>query len=169
MPAVPAEQTSATTPATKKGRASAASKRRGTAGGGRPAAASAADLPVRGDEERWTEAELTQVRTQLEAEMAALEAEIAAAETAIAEGDVSEGAGDDQADTGAKTYAREHEMALTHNFRDLLIQNERAIERMDAGTYGICESCGKPIGKARLQAFPRATLCMPCKTREERR
>lgn len=169
VPAVPAEQTSATTPATKKGRASAASKRRGTAGGGRPAAASAADLPVRGDEERWTEAELTQVRTQLEAEMAALEAEIAAAETAIAEGDVSEGAGDDQADTGAKTYAREHEMALTHNFRDLLIQNERAIERMDAGTYGICESCGKPIGKARLQAFPRATLCMPCKTREERR
>jgi len=170
VPAVPAEQTSAATSATEKGRASSAvSKRRGTAARGRRPAASAAELPVRGDEERWTEAELAEVRTRLEAEMTALEAEIAAAETAIAQGDVSEGAGDDQADTGAKTYAREHEMALTHNFRDLLIQNERAIERMDAGTYGICESCGKPIGKARLQAFPRATLCVPCKTREERR
>ncbi|WP_233359190.1 MULTISPECIES: TraR/DksA family transcriptional regulator [Thermomonospora] len=126
-------------------------------------------MPVRGDEERWTEAELAEVRTRLEAEVTALAAEIAAAETQIAQGDASEGAGDDQADTGAKTYAREHEMALAHNFRDLLAQNERAIERMDAGTYGICESCAKPIGKARLQAFPRATLCVPCKTREERR
>jgi hypothetical protein len=37
------------------------------------------------------------------------------------------------------------------------------------GTYGICESCGEPIGKMRLMAFPRATLCMTCKQREERR
>jgi DnaK suppressor protein len=36
------------------------------------------------------------------------------------------------------------------------------------GTYGICEVCGKPIGKYRLQAFPRATLCMACKQAEER-
>ncbi|MBN9325656.1 MAG: TraR/DksA family transcriptional regulator, partial [Cellulomonas sp.] len=41
--------------------------------------------------------------------------------------------------------------------------------RIAAGTYGACESCGKPIGKARLQAFPRATLCVECKQREERR
>jgi len=46
---------------------------------------------------------------------------------------------------------------------------ERALARIDAGTYGVCESCGKPIGKARLLAFPRATLCVPCKQREERR
>ncbi|WP_235017625.1 TraR/DksA family transcriptional regulator [Thermomonospora echinospora] len=126
-------------------------------------------MPVRGDEERWTETELAEVRTRLDGEIKALRAEILAAETQIAEGDTSDGAGDDQADTGAKTYAREHEMALAHNSRDLLAQSERAIARMDAGTYGICESCGKPIGKARLQAFPRATLCVPCKTREERR
>ncbi|SEF51713.1 RNA polymerase-binding protein DksA [Thermomonospora echinospora] len=133
------------------------------------ATAQAAELPVRGDEERWTETELAEVRTRLDGEIKALRAEILAAETQIAEGDTSDGAGDDQADTGAKTYAREHEMALAHNSRDLLAQSERAIARMDAGTYGICESCGKPIGKARLQAFPRATLCVPCKTREERR
>ncbi|HEX2314978.1 MAG TPA: TraR/DksA C4-type zinc finger protein [Thermomonospora sp.] len=126
-------------------------------------------MPVRKDEDRWTEAELAEVRARLEAEITALGTEIAAAETQIAEGDTSDGAGDDQADTGAKTYAREHEMALAHNSRDMMVQNERAIARMDAGTYGICESCGKPIGKARLQAFPRATLCVPCKQREERR
>jgi RNA polymerase-binding transcription factor DksA len=47
-------------------------------------------------------------------------------------------------------------------------QVQHALHRIDAGTYGICESCGKPIGKYRLQAFPRATLCLVCKQAEER-
>jgi RNA polymerase-binding transcription factor len=131
----------------------------------------AGQLPVRAGEERWTADELAAVRGRLDEEIDKFESEIARAESEIAErmGDSSEGAGDDQADAGAKTYEREHEMALTYNARDLLAQNERAIARIDAGTYGICESCGKPIGKARLQAFPRATLCVTCKQREERR
>ncbi|MFG2000109.1 TraR/DksA family transcriptional regulator [Spirillospora sp. NPDC048911] len=133
------------------------------------APAQAAELPVREGEDRWTEHELAEVRSALGAEVAALRGEIDAAETQIAAGDVTDGAGDDQADAGAKTYEREHGMALANNSRDLLAQNERAIERMDAGTYGVCESCGKPIGKGRLQAFPRATLCVTCKQREERR
>jgi RNA polymerase-binding protein DksA len=78
-------------------------------------------------------------------------------------------AGDDQADLGAKTFEREHELALTHNSRELLRQNEQALARIAGGTYGTCDSCGEPIGKARLQAFPRATLCVTCKQREERR
>ena len=47
--------------------------------------------------------------------------------------------------------------------------SEAALERLKGGTYGMCESCGNPIGKMRLMAFPRATLCMTCKQREERR
>ncbi|MCW2905059.1 MAG: conjugal transfer protein TraR [Streptosporangiaceae bacterium] len=131
----------------------------------------AGQLPVRAGEERWSVEELSAVRGRLEEEIGKFGDEIARAESEIAErmGDSSEGAGDDQADAGAKTYEREHEMALTYNARDLLAQNERAVARIDAGTYGICESCGKPIGKARLQAFPRATLCVTCKQREERR
>ncbi|GAA1593938.1 TraR/DksA family transcriptional regulator [Actinomadura kijaniata] len=129
----------------------------------------AVELPVRADEDSWTEAELAEVRATLEAEMAALVAEIAHAESTIAEDGGGDGAGDDQADAGAKTYEREHEMALAHNARDLLVQCERAVRRMDAGTYGVCESCTRPIGKARLQAFPRATMCVACKQREERR
>jgi DnaK suppressor protein len=131
----------------------------------------AAALPVRRGEKRWTEAEVAELRNQLAAEVAALQADIDRAETDIASrlGDAVSDAGDDQADQGAKTFEREHELALTHNARELLVQNERAIARIEAGTYGTCESCGEAIGKARLQAFPRATLCVSCKQREERR
>jgi DnaK suppressor protein len=131
----------------------------------------AAALPVRRGERRWTEAEVAELRNQLAAEAAALRTDIDRAETDIASrlGDAVSDAGDDQADQGAKTFEREHELALTHNARELLVQNERAIARIEAGTYGTCESCGEAIGKARLQAFPRATLCVSCKQREERR
>jgi DnaK suppressor protein len=128
-------------------------------------------LPVREGERRWSETELTDVRTRLEAEIAELVAEISKAESEIAARltDAVGDAGDDPADAGAKTYQREHDLALTHNARELLAQNERALARMADGSYGVCESCGRPIGKARLQAFPRATMCVQCKQREERR
>jgi DnaK suppressor protein len=60
-------------------------------------------------------------------------------------------------------------MSLANNARELLVQNERALARLIDGTYGVCERCGNPIGKLRLQAFPRATLCLSCKQLEERR
>ncbi|WP_258571816.1 TraR/DksA family transcriptional regulator [Actinomadura parmotrematis] len=126
-------------------------------------------MPVREGEDRWTDAELAEVRSALQDQIAQLTAEVAAAASQIADNDGTDGAGDDQADVGANTYAREHELSMTYNARDLIAQNERAVQRMDAGTYGICESCAKPIGKARLQAFPRATMCVTCKQREERR
>jgi DnaK suppressor protein len=130
-----------------------------------------ADLPVLPGEEPWTRQELAQVRERLDDDIAAARREIRQVEEQVAERleDPVEGAGDDPADTGAKVFEREHELALAYNTRDLLAASERAIERMDAGTYGVCDSCGRPIGKARLQAFPRATLCVSCKQREERR
>jgi DnaK suppressor protein len=133
--------------------------------------AGAAALPVRPGEKAWTEAELKKVRQQLQAEIAGLMTDISQAESAIAErlGDAVGDAGDDQADAGAKTFQREHELALTQNARELLELTEQALARMDAGTFGVCDSCGQPIGKARLQAFPRATLCVTCKQRQERR
>ena len=131
----------------------------------------AAALPVRSGERRWTDAELGKVRDMLAAEAAALREDIDRSESDIASrlGDAVGDAGDDQADVGAKTYEREHELAMTHNARELLTQTERALERIDNGTYGTCDSCGEAIGKARLQAFPRAVLCVACKQREERR
>jgi DnaK suppressor protein len=131
----------------------------------------AAALPVRPGEKPWTEKELAEVRHELEAEAAGLHQDISTAESEIADrlGDAVGDAGDDSADAGAKTFQREHELALTQNARELLAQTRRVLSKIDDGSYGVCESCGKPIGKARLQAFPRATLCVACKQREERR
>ncbi len=131
----------------------------------------AAALPVRPGEEPWIGQEVAEVRKELEAEAAGLRDDIRTAESEIAErlGDAVGDAGDDSADAGAKTFQREHELALTQNARELLAQTERALARIEDGSYGVCESCGQPIGKARLQAFPRAVLCVTCKQREERR
>ncbi len=83
--------------------------------------------------------------------------------------DSHERSGDDHADAGSKTLEREQEMSVNANAVELLEQSEHAVARLDAGTYGACESCGKAIPAARLRAFPRATLCISCKQSEERR
>ncbi|HEX5493141.1 MAG TPA: TraR/DksA C4-type zinc finger protein [Mycobacteriales bacterium] len=111
------------------------------------------------------------MRADLEAQLTELRREYdrALAELSDLQQTSNDGAGDDQADAGTKTFEREQEMSIAQNRLDLLTQMERAIDRIDAGTYGRCESCGMPIAKARLQAFPGATLCVSCKQREERR
>lgn len=132
---------------------------------------SAASLAVREDESPWTPDELAQVRDDLQADIARLGSELEAAQSGLTEllRDSGDGAGDDQADAGAKTFEREQEISLANNGREMLAQSERALAAIDDGTYGVCESCGGPIGKMRLQAFPRATLCVSCKQRQERR
>ena len=125
---------------------------------------------VREDESPWTDSELAAVRAELIADRERLLEEIAIAEKGLADliRDSGDGAGDDQADAGSKTFEREHEMSLANNARDMLEQVDHALARIADGSYGVCENCGKPIGKYRLQAFPRATLCRTCKEAEER-
>ena len=125
---------------------------------------------VREDESPWTDSELAEMRTELHSERERLLEEIATTEEGLADliRDSGDGAGDDQADAGSKTFEREHEMSLANNARDMLEQVDHALARIADGSYGVCESCGKPIGKYRLQAFPRATLCRTCKEAEER-
>lgn len=128
-------------------------------------------LAVREGEKPWTAREVAEVTEVLERDRSRLRDEIAAAEEEIShllrEG--GEGAGHDQADVGSNTFERDHEMTMAKNARDNLVLVEEALQRIQDGTYGVCESCGLPIGKMRLQAFPRATLCMECKQRQERR
>lgn len=136
-----------------------------------PAKKAAAQLVVREDESPWTAKELKEVRAELDTEIKRLTAEISSAETDLNEflKEPIDGAGDDQADAGAKSFEREHELSLVAGARTGLEQNLHALARLEDGTYGICENCGNPIGKLRLQAYPRATLCMTCKSRQERR
>jgi RNA polymerase-binding protein DksA len=128
-------------------------------------------LRVRADETPWTVRELRTVRAELEADISRLHKEISVAESDLVNlmRDAGDGAGDDQADAGTKTFEREQEISLANNARVMFEQSEHALARIVDGSYGICESCGNPIGKNRLLAFPRATLCMPCKSKQERR
>lgn len=137
----------------------------------KPIKAPPTPVVVSDSETPWTAAELKVVRAALAKELVRLTTELAAVELEMDAliRESGEGAGDDQADAGTKTFEREHEMSLVINARDMVLQTERAIERIDDKTYGRCEECGNSIGKARLQVFPRATLCMLCKQKEERR
>jgi DnaK suppressor protein len=128
-------------------------------------------IVVSDSESAWNAADLKAIRSELAKELVRLQTELAAIEREMDAliADAGDGAGDDQADAGTKTFEREHEMSLVINARDMVLQTERALERIDTKTYGNCEECGSPIGKARLQVFPRATLCMLCKQKEERR
>src|SRR3972149_4591491 len=65
---------------------------------------------------------------------------------------------EDFADVAGDTFEREKGLAL----------QSRPLARMDDGTYGICENCGRPIHPARLRAIPYAKLCIDCKAKEER-
>ena len=130
-----------------------------------------APLVVEEGSENWTATELKAMRTELAKELIRLRAELAEVESGMEDliSAAGVGAGDDQADAGTKTFEREHEMSLVYNAKDMVLQTERALERIDSKTYGRCEECGNSIGKARLQVFPRATMCMSCKQKEERR
>ncbi|WP_344442768.1 TraR/DksA family transcriptional regulator [Kitasatospora nipponensis] len=164
---------------TTTGRGTATSRHHTPAGSGARAAAAVggaesvdpAELPVRAGEDPWTAAEVAELHAELNGELIRLREEIDAAEAAITGlmRDSNDGAGDDQVDAGTKNINRESELALANNARDMLDQTERALTRLEGVGFGVCESCGQAIGKARVQAFPRATLCVTCKSKQERR
>ncbi|MDF0372830.1 MULTISPECIES: TraR/DksA family transcriptional regulator [Streptomyces] len=170
-----AEQTGVHTVVAKKSAARSTAAGEGTATAVPPAgggvATAPADLAVRPGEDPWTPEEVEEARTELTGEVLRLRSELEASGEALAGlmRDSGDGAGDDDADTGTKNITREHELSLAAHAQETLDQTERALARLDAGTYGLCEICGKPIGKARMQAFPRATLCVEDKQKQERR
>lgn len=128
-------------------------------------------IPVLPGEDAWTDEELAEVRAELVDEVARMEKAIRVAEAELAEllREGSDGAGRDPADVGSSNFERDQEMSLAQNAREMLEQSQLALRLFDAGEFGSCEVCGSPIGKARLQVFPRATMCVTCKQRQERR
>jgi DnaK suppressor protein len=112
-----------------------------------------------------TAAELKDLREALEREQAELQSQLEEIETSTFSQAQSELSGemafdDEYADAGTATFERERDLSLENNVRDLLQKIEKALTRMDEGTYGLCERCGKPIEKARLKALPYANLCI---------
>ncbi len=68
-------------------------------------------------------------------------------------------------ETATECSELEKRLALLQRTREQLAEVECALEKLGKGTYGLCDSCGKPIPLARLEAMPQANLCLDCKAR----
>jgi len=74
----------------------------------------------------------------------------------------------DPTDRASLESDRNFELRIRDRERKLIMKIQEALERIDEGEFGICESCGEEIGEARLRARPVTTLCIDCKTEQER-
>ena len=110
---------------------------------------------------------LTEERTHLDTQLATIVEESFAATQSDLSGDV--GLDDESADAGTATFEREKDLSIENNVRDLLQKIERALKRLDEGTYGTCDICGKPIEKARVKALPYVDLCIKDAQAQSRR
>lgn len=72
------------------------------------------------------------------------------------------GVDDNFADSASATAERAEKLALIDQTRERLHDIDRALERIEEGTYGTCEQCGGPIAGPRLEARPMSVLCVDC-------
>lgn len=66
----------------------------------------------------------------------------------------------------AESLELEKRLALEQRIREQLAEVEHALEKIQKGTYGLCDVCGQPIDPARLEALPQASLCLKCKAQQ---
>ena len=113
---------------------------------------------------------LERFRKRLEEEKERLEEVIADYERDLEEARLTESSSDRSPDPGnaeASSMKLEYakELSIEQNTVDLLSKANRALERVDAGSYGLCESCGQAIPVERLDVLPYSTLCVECASR----
>jgi len=101
------------------------------------------------------------LRDQLEEERTRLREQL----TRLGRGDDSMAFDENFADSGQVTAERGEVEALSGQLAETLEEIEDALVKLDAGTYGSCESCGNAIGEVRLEAMPAARLCIDCASR----
>jgi RNA polymerase-binding protein DksA len=73
-----------------------------------------------------------------------------------------------QADVATETFDREKDLSILDNIEGELADIEHALQRLDDGSYGTCEACGKPIGDERLEAMPATRFCLEDQSAAER-
>jgi len=108
------------------------------------------------------------IRKRLEDERAQLRADIDALDIENQGQQDDYGIGNHLADDATEVFTRERNLAVRNNARDLMVQVEAALQRLDEGTYGTCARCGREIAVERLEALPYATLCITCQSEVER-
>lgn len=72
------------------------------------------------------------------------------------------------ADAASELFEREKNMTVQQTLEQTLQEVNEALGKVDQGTYGICENCGKPIAEKRLRALPEATHCIDCQSKIDR-
>jgi DnaK suppressor protein len=107
-----------------------------------------------------SETDTADLRAQLEEERVALRSQLA--ELGFGDGGAGLEYDGNFADSSQVTAERGEAEALAHTLQDTLNDVERALEKIEQGTFGICENCGKPIAAPRLEAMPAARLCIDC-------
>lgn len=110
---------------------------------------------------------LTEMKTQLETDLQRFHSDEVLADGGPEEPGPGQhwehsGYGDHQADDGTELFEREKNIGLETTLQEHLRQVEHALARIEEGTYGTCERCGKPIRRERLDAKPEATYCIEC-------
>jgi RNA polymerase-binding transcription factor len=128
------------------------------------------DMPTKSP---LTKKEIQELKEKLLAERKDLQAQLDELEQSSFSSDQSEISGEmgfdeEYADAGTATFERERDLSLVNNLRDLMERIDKALAKIDEGTYGLCDRCGKPIEKLRLKALPYANLCIKDKQAEER-
>jgi RNA polymerase-binding transcription factor len=116
-------------------------------------------------EAKLTKKELDELRERLTVERQELQEQLTTIDEstfATTQSDLSGDVGldDESADAGTATFEREKDLSIEHNVRDLIQKIDRALLRIDEGTYGLCARCGRPIEKARIKALPYVDLCI---------
>jgi len=103
---------------------------------------------------------LLQEREHLHKEIEYIEEDISYADS----GGQTELADYDQhpADTGSETYEKEKDLAIRDSWREIIGRIDEAVGKIDQGTYGQCDRCGREIPKERLDAIPYAIYCVEC-------
>ena len=112
----------------------------------------------------WTPDELAAVRELLESSVTRIKAELVVL-GADTTGDVSASTIEilhDELDVASQRSELLQDAVQAENAAAILEQTQHVIDRLDAGLYGVCASCSGQVGRPRLEAFPRATLCISC-------
>jgi DnaK suppressor protein len=106
----------------------------------------------------------SQIRTRLEGEKKRLQDEITQLNSSTSMEDRREGSPFGKREEEAtESMEMEKRLALDNRLNSLLTEVERALLKLDSGTYGVCDSCGITIDPARMDALPQAILCLNCR------
>jgi RNA polymerase-binding protein DksA len=118
------------------------------------------------EELKYFRQQLEEERGRLKVELDEIEARAARALEVEAAGELSD-YDDHPADMASETFEREKDLAIADNLAAQIAKIQTALNKLEVGTYGVCDICGRAIKRARLQAIPFATLCIDCQGRVE--